>query len=80
MKNIRTENPVTDNGTDGVAFSYEIVDSARIVFIRAESAIGADGFSFAQHRNADFSCHGIDGQSADRGLARCARQPGFQHG
>jgi hypothetical protein len=32
IKNIRTENPVTDNGTDGLAFPYEIVDCARMAF------------------------------------------------
>jgi hypothetical protein len=41
--------------------------------------------SYAQDVEQDhfkkyFSCYEIDGQSADRGLARCARQPGFQYG
>jgi hypothetical protein len=32
------------------------------------------------HFNKYFSRQEIDGQPADSGVARCARQPGFQYG
>jgi len=51
IKGIRAENAVSVNNKGSVGVLYEIVDSARMVFIRAESTICADGFSSAQHRN-----------------------------
>jgi len=50
IKGIRAENAVSVN--DSVRFLYKIPDSARMVFIREESGIRADGFSSAQHRNS----------------------------
>jgi len=49
IKRIRAENAVSVNNS--VGFLFKIADSARMVFIRAESAIRADGFSSAQHRS-----------------------------
>jgi len=50
IKTIRTKNTVMVNSKYGVGFLYKIADGARMVFIRAPSAIRADGFSSAQNR------------------------------
>jgi hypothetical protein len=50
MKRIRTENTVSDNGNNGFGLLLsKIVDCARMIFIRAQSTIRADGFAFAQN-------------------------------
>jgi len=51
IKGIRAENAVSVNNKESVGFLCKIADSARMVFIRAESAIRADGFLSAQRRN-----------------------------
>ena len=52
INGIRAENAVMVNHKDSVGFLYEIAESARMVFIRADSAIRADGFSSAQYRRS----------------------------
>jgi hypothetical protein len=48
IKSIHSKNTVMVKSNNGMGlFLYKIVDSARMVFIRAESAIRADGFSSA---------------------------------
>jgi hypothetical protein len=56
MKSIRAENPVTDNGADGLVFLYEIVDCARMAFSSVHNRRSArTAFSSAQHRGSQIS-------------------------
>ena len=48
IKGIRAENTIGVNGKDGFGFLYKIADCARMVSIRAQSTIRADGTPSAQ--------------------------------
>jgi len=49
IKDIRPKNTVLVKGKDGIGVLYEIADCARMVYIRVQSAIRADGTPSAQN-------------------------------
>jgi hypothetical protein len=72
-KRIRAENTVMNksNNAPGLGFIQDRRLRADVLFIRAQSAIRADGFSSAQHRNSAIAEGAIPG--ATHGDMKCAR-------
>jgi len=80
-KHIREENMVIDKATTAwFVFIQDRRLCADVLFIRAQSAIRADGPPSAQARTLQFELSTYIRRGWRPGIARSARQPCFLHG